>query len=206
MRFCRLVFIICLVLPCFGQQSTPSEMPPNLHYALLNDASGTTLWPKGTDQQVDLEIQFLAQVVRPGTDVGSLVNFNDNLFLDVQNSTKPTDLKAKLVREGRGSTKAFDALVATANWLDKYQFPDSRKAIFLFCDGDDNASNLSLQKTITSIQAVHIPVYVISPATVEHKKPGKEMQKLASATGGHAYFVSDPSTFDFAALKHELGR
>jgi hypothetical protein len=28
---------------------------------LLNDTSGKTLWPKGIDQQVDLEIQFLTQ-------------------------------------------------------------------------------------------------------------------------------------------------
>ena len=168
--------------------------------------SGKTLWPRGIEQQVSLESQFLEQVVRPGTDIGSLVNFADNFYIDVQNSTKPADLKFKLIRQEHGGTRAFDALVATANWLDKYQFPDSRKAIFLFSDGDDNASQLSLQKAITSVQAVHIPVFVIAPTAVEHKKQGKDLGKLASETGGHVYFVPKANTYDFTTLKHDLGR
>jgi hypothetical protein len=158
------------------------------------------------EQQVNLASQFLEQVVRPGTDIGSLVNFGENFYLDVQNSTKPADIKAKLIREGRGGTRTFDAVVAAANWLDKYQFRDSRKAIFLFSDGDDNASKWPFQKTITSVQAVHIPIFVIAPAVVEHTKQGKDLGKLASATGGHVYFVSKADTYDFAALKHDLGR
>ena len=170
MQFFNLAIILCSALPLSGQQCPPSGTPLNLHYALLNDTSGKTLWPKGIEQQVNLESQFLDQVVRPGTDIGTLVNLAENFYIDVQNSTKPADIKAKLIREERGGTRAFDALVATANWLDKYQFPDSRKAIFLFSDGDDNASQMSLQKTITSVQAVHIPIFVIAPTAVEHKK------------------------------------
>lgn len=32
------------------------------------------------------------------------------------------------------------------------------------------------------------------------------MVKLASATGGHVYFISKADTYDFAALKRDLGR
>jgi hypothetical protein len=203
--FC-LPILLCLALPLSSQTVPPSETPLNLHYALINDASGKTLWPKGTEQQVNLASQFLDQVVRPGTDIGSLVNFGENFYLDVENSTKPDDIKTKLIREGHGGTRAFDALVAAANWLEKDQFPNSRKAIFLFSDGDDNASQWGLQKTITSVQAVHIPVFVIAPAAVEHKRQGNDMAKLASATGGHVYFVSKADTYDFTALKRDLGR
>ncbi|HKV82064.1 MAG TPA: vWA domain-containing protein [Candidatus Sulfotelmatobacter sp.] len=203
--FC-LPILLWVALPLSSQAVPPSETPLNLQYALLNDTSGKTLWPKGTEQQVALASQFLDQVVRPGTDIGSLVNFGENFFLDVQNSAKPADIKAKLIREGQGATRAYDAVVAAANWLDKHQFPDSRKAIFLFSDGDDNASQWPLQKTIASIQALHIPVFVIAPAAVEHKKQGKDMVKLASATGGHVYFVPKADTYEFTALKHDLGR
>jgi hypothetical protein len=206
MKFFVLPIVLCLALPLSSQTVPSSGTPLNLQYALLNDTSGKTLWPKGMEQQVNLASQFLEQVVRPGTDIGSLVNFGENFYLDVQNSTKPADIKAKLIREGRGGTRAFDAVVAAANWLDKYQVRDSRKAIFLFSDGDDNASRWPLAKTITSVQAVHIPIFVIAPAVVEHKKQGKDLGKLASATGGHVYFVSKADTYDFAALKHDLGR
>ena len=206
MKFFCLPILLCFALP-HSSQGVPSSAPaPNLHYALLNDISGKTLWPKGTEQQVNLATQFLEQVVRPGTDVGSLVNFGEKSYLDVQNSNEPVVLKAKLIHEGHGGTRAWDAVVAAANWLDKYQFPDSRKAIFLFSDGDDNGSQWPLQKVITSVQAVHVPVFVIAPAVVEHKKQGKDLRQLASETGGHVYFVSKTNTCDFKALKQDLGR
>jgi hypothetical protein len=154
---------------------------------------------------VNLAKQFLKQVVKSGSDVGSLVNFGEDFFLDVQNSTNPDVIANKLIHEGRGGTKAFDAVVAAANWLDKYQFPDTRKAIFLFSDGDDNASLTSLQKAITAVQVVHVPVFVIAPSAVERKRQGKDMDKLANATGGHVYFVPKTDSFDFAALKRDLG-
>jgi len=203
--FC-LPIVLCLALPLSGQAAPSSGTPLNLHYALLNDTSGKTLWPKGMEQQVNLAGRFLEQVVRPGTDVGSLVNFGEKSYLDVQNSTEPAVLKAKLIHEGHGGTRAFDAVVAAANWLDKYRIPDSRKAIFLFSDGDDNGSEWSLQRVITSVQAVHVPVFAIAPAVVEHQKQGKDLRQLASATGGRVYFVSKADTYDFAALKRELGR
>jgi hypothetical protein len=206
MKFFCVPVLLCLALPLSGQAVPTSGTRLNLHYALLNDASGKTLWPKGTEEQVKLIIQFLDQVVQPDSDIGCLVNFGEDFYLDVQNSTRTSEIKAKLIREGHGGTRVFDGVVAAANWLVKHQFPDSQKAIFLFSDGDDNASQWPLEKAISSVQAVHVPVYVIAPAAVEHKRQGKDMVKLASATGGHTYFVPKTDIYDFAALKHELGR
>lgn len=161
----------------------------------------------GIGQQVKLENQFLTEVVKPGTDVGSLVNFADNFFLDVQNSTDPNNIKAKIIHDQRGGTRVFDTVAAAAAYLDKYQLPDSKRAIFLFSDGDDNASMWPLTKAITRVQAVHIPVFVIAPQTVEYKRQGKNLDTLAAATRGHAYFVPKKAgSFDFADLKRDLGR
>jgi hypothetical protein len=205
-KLATLTIILCLVLPFFGQQTLPSATSARLQYALLNDTSGRTLWPNGIGQQVKLEDQFLTEVVKPGTDVGSLVNFADNFFLDVQNSTDPQNIKAKIIHDQRGGTMVFDTVAAAAAYLDKYQLPDSQKAIFLFSDGDDDASMWPLTKAITHVQAVHIHVFVIAPAAVEHKRQGKDLDRLATATGGHAYFVPKTGTFDFADLKRDLGR
>src|SRR5215475_8978411 len=161
--------VLNLLSTVYAQQAGPPSAN-GLHYALLNDTSGKTLWPRGISQQVTLETQFLAEVVKPGSDIGSLVNFSEEFFLDVQNSKDPNAIAAKLIREGRHATKIYDSLVATARWLDKYQFPDTHKAIFLFSDGDDNASFTSLQGAIAAVQAVHIPIFVVAPSTVEHKR------------------------------------
>jgi hypothetical protein len=91
-----------------------------------------------------------------------------------------------------------------AGWI--VSVPDTRKAIFLFSDGDDNASLTSLQGIIVAVQAVHIPVFVIAPSSVEHKRQGKDLDKIASATGGHVYFAPKTDSFNFAARKRDLGR
>jgi len=207
MKRATLTTILCLALPVFGQQMPASPTSVRLHYALLNDTSGRTLWPNGIRQQVKLEDEFLSAVIKPGADFGSLVNFADAYFLDVQNSTDPKNIEKRIIHDQRGGTGVWDAVVAAASYLDKYQVPDSKRAVFLFSDGDDDASRWPLAKVIKQVQAVHIPVFVIAPAAVEHKKQGKDLDKLATATGGHAYFIPKKAdSFDFADLKRDLGR
>lgn len=184
-------------------------MGPRLQYVLLNDASRWTKWPKGIEQQVNMATQFLKQVVIPGADVGSLANFSDDteISLDVVNSTNPDDLATKLVRQGRGGTNVYGSVVSAAKWLSKQESSDRRKMVFVFSDGDDDASPISLKVAIKELQTNRIPVFVIAPSVVEHKKPGKDMKQLADATGGHAYFIDDTSgSFDFALLKRDLTR
>lgn len=64
----------------------------HLQYVLLNDQSGRTRWPGGIKQQADLADQFLKQVVVTGSDLGSLVNFGDSVYIDVQNEKDPRNL------------------------------------------------------------------------------------------------------------------
>jgi hypothetical protein len=59
---------------------------------------------------------------------------------------------------------------------------------------------------IAAVQRVDIPVSVVAPSAVEHKRQGKIMKQLANATGGHAYFVHNSDSFDFGPLKRDLAR
>jgi hypothetical protein len=61
----------------------------HLQYALLNDQSRHTRWPNGNKQQTELANRFLKQVVAAGIDMGTLVNFGEYVFLDVQNGKEP---------------------------------------------------------------------------------------------------------------------
>jgi hypothetical protein len=205
MKALLLITLVCLSIPLFGQQTAQTAPDTALHYVLMNDTSGKTLWPKGIEQQVSAETQFLKQVIRPGVDVGTVVNFAEDFWLDLENSTDPEAISAKLIRRGRNGTKLFEAVVAASDWLAEDP-SDKRKAIFVFSDGDDNASQMTLQSTIAAVQKTHIPVFVISPSAVEHHKQGKDMKQLANATGGHAYFAHNSEGFDFSVLKRDLGR
>jgi hypothetical protein len=116
-----------------------------LQYMVLNDTSGKTLWPGGIEQQANTAARFLKQVVRPSSDIGTLVNFSEEFSLDVENSTNPDDIVAKLVRRGHYATALYQALVSAAQWLAKQESSDRHKIIFVFSDGDDNASQISVE-------------------------------------------------------------
>ena len=207
MKISVLAVVFCLSFQVFCQQQTAAPATgTRLRYVILNDTSGRTSWPGGIPQQVDLITQFLEQVVRPGSDVGSLVNFSEEFYLDVENSTDPERVAAKLVRQGHHATALYKAVVLAAEWLAKQEPSDGQKVIFVFSDGDDNASQISLQKVIGTAQGLHIPVSVIAPSVVERKSPGKNMKQLANSTGGHAYFIRGNESLNSAALKRDLAR
>jgi hypothetical protein len=206
--------VLCLTLPIDCQQAAEPATGTRLDYVLLNDVSGSTLWPRGIEQQVNAATQFLKQVVVPGSDIGSLRNFsevnpNEDFLLDVENSTNPGEIAAKLVHQGRGGTNVGDTVVLAARWLAKQESSDRRKMIFVFSDWDDNASRLFQhypEDWIAAVRTLHIPIIVIAPSVVEHKRQGKRVKQFAEATGGHAYFIHESDRFDFSLFKRDLPR
>jgi hypothetical protein len=177
-----------------------------LQYILLNDASGRNQWPNGTKQQTDAADQLLKQVGVASSGVGSLVNFSDQVYIDVQNENDPQKLAAKLERTGRGGTVMYEAVVSAAKWLGKQPaLPDSRKVMFLFGDGEDNTSRSTLDDAGDALQRTGIPIFIVAPSSVETKKQGERLRQLASQSGGRVYFLqrdTRPVTFD--SLKRDL--
>jgi Mg-chelatase subunit ChlD len=206
MKLSILPLVLCLSLGVSGQQAPAASPGTPLQYVLLNDKSGRTLWPGGIEEQANAAAQLLKEVVKHRSDVGSLINFNQEFLMEVENSTDPTEIAAKLARQGRGGTQLFDALILAANWLAKQDSPDKRKVIFVFSDGDDNASQINLQETIVALQRTQIPVFVVAPSVVERKPQGKALKQLAARTGGHVSFLHENESFDFALVSHDLGR
>ena len=135
-----------------------------------------------------------------------MVNFSEEFSLEVENSTEPDEIAAKLARTGHHATRLYDALVSAAEWLAKQESSDKRKLIFVFFDGDDNASQTSLPETIAALQRAQISVIVVAPSVVEHKPQGKNLRQFATRTGGHAYFLHQNKDFDFVLIKRDLAR
>jgi Mg-chelatase subunit ChlD len=178
----------------------------HLQYVLLNDQSGSTRWSEGIKHQTEVAEQFLKQVVAAGSDIGSLVNFGDDVYIDVQNEKDPLILAAKLERKGVGGTKLYDAVVSAAKWLAKQPVSsDHRKVMFLFCDGEDNASKRRLSEAIDTLQRATIPIFIVAPSSVETKKQGEKLRQLSNETGGRVYFLPrDTKQVEFALLKQDL--
>jgi hypothetical protein len=202
----HILFIVFgLTLHAYGQRTADLSAAPGLQYVLLYDKSGRTLWPGGIEEQANAASQFLKDVVRPGTDVGTLVNFDEDFSIAVENSKQPDDISAKLTRQGGGGTRFWEAVVWAEEWVAKQQPSDRKKVIFVFTDGDDDASQTPWEVIYANLQKLHIPVFIIAPSVVEHKRPGKRITQMVGATAGAAYFVGKGS-LDFARLKHDLDR
>jgi von Willebrand factor type A domain len=166
------------------------------------------VWPNGTKQQTDAEDQFLKQIVVASSDVGTLVNFSDGIYVDVQNENNPEKLAAKLDRKGMGDTKIYDAVVSAVQWLARQAaLPDCRKVIFLFTDGDDNTSRSSLDEATDALQRTGIPIFIVAPSSVEGKREGQKLSQLASQSGGRVYFLArDTKQVKFDFLKRDLAQ
>ena len=177
----------------------------HLQYALMNAEVQAARWPRGSQQQIDIATKFLRQVVRPGLDIGSLVNFSDEFYLDSWNEKDPGRLAFMLAND-RGGPAMYDAVIATASQLaHDPSVPGYRKVIFLFCDGEDRQSRFKLDGATEALQRFRIPLFAFAPSAVESKSQGKNLRKLALATGGRAYFLADDtSKVNFDALKRDL--
>jgi hypothetical protein len=182
-----------------------------LHYVLLNDQSGSgqSNWPKGVAEQAAYEDAFLNSIVKKNMDVGTLINFNDETYIDVMNEKDPSVLSSKIERRGRGGSATYDAIVKSTSWFSKQpDIPNSRKVLFLFTDGDeDNASHLSSRKAIEELQKNSISLFVFLPASATGKKKSLAVYELlATSSGGRVYSVPTDQigTSVFGALQADL--
>ncbi len=125
-----------------------------------------------------------------------VVNFNDEYYLDQDFTNNLLKLKEALEKiDARGGTALYDALVASADHLKQFARLD-KKVLFLVTDGEDNASNETLEQAVKQLQQENGPsVYAIGIlGDEEHPKRAKRaLEIIAQRTGGIAFF---PKTLD----------
>jgi Mg-chelatase subunit ChlD len=105
-----------------------------------------------------------------------IVNFNDEYYLDQEFTSDIKKLKAALEKvEARGGTALYDAIVAS--WTDELAHsPLQRRVLFVVTDGDDDASQLSLEQAMHTLQQENA------------RKAKRALQLIADRTGGIAFF------------------
>jgi Ca-activated chloride channel homolog len=125
-----------------------------------------------------------------------VVNFNDEYYLDQDFTNDLLKMKEALEKiDARGGTALYDAVVASADHLKRYARLE-KKVIFVVTDGEDNASNESLEQAVRQLQEENGPsVYAIGVlGDEEHPKRARHaLEIIAQRTGGLAFF---PKTLD----------
>jgi Ca-activated chloride channel homolog len=146
-------------------------------------------------QKVNAAALDLVHSSNPNDEV-FIVNFNDEFFLDQDFTSNIDKLKDGLEKiRARGGTKLYDAVVVSADHLEK-DAKLERKVIFVVTDGEDSESSETLEDTVRRLQAYNGPtVYALGILEKEeHAKRAKHaLQMMSERTGGLAFF---PQTLD----------
>ena len=125
-----------------------------------------------------------------------VVNFNDEYYLDQDFTNDLLKLKEALEKiDAKGGTALYEAVVASADHL-KRNARLERKVLFVVTDGEDNASQETLEQAVKHLQEENGPaVYAIGIlGDEEHPRRAKRaLEIIAQRTGGLAFF---PKTLD----------
>ena len=117
------------------------------------------------------------------------MNFNDEYYLDQDFTNNLLKLKEALEKiDARGGTALYDAVVASAEHL-KRNARLEKKVLLIVTDGEDNASNETLEQAVKQLQEENGPsVYAIGIlGDEEHPKRAKRSRSSRSArVGSHS--------------------
>ena len=154
-------------------------------------------------------LAFLKRILRPKTDLGMVVGFNQQVHL-TQVPTSDPALLAHGLRELQpaGETAIYDAVMVASQSLVKVREDQpSRRAIILITDGEDNRSHIGLQQAVDSALRSETVIYVLSTNPdygIQLAEQGdKNMKQLAEATGGRLLRATDDDAVAGAFVKLE---
>jgi len=187
-----------------------------VHVAVLMDISASTAGK--LEFQKTAAKDFIYTVVRARKDRAAFGVFDEDLQL-LQDFTERHDLLDRAVdsvKKPGTNTALWDAI-----WLmcdEKMRGVTGRRVIVVITDGDDTASRARLKEAIEIAQATETIVFAISTkAGLSGAVPGvemgtpkdsgdRELERLASETGGRAFFIGDRINLEraFTRVAREL--
>jgi len=137
-----------------------------------------------------------------------IVNFNDDAYLDVPFTNDMHKMEQGLARiDSRGGTAMRDAIGMSLDYI-KQEAKKDKKVLMVITDGNDNASNLSLERVVQRSNQYDTLVYAIGLFTDEEKheatKARRALNELTGATGGLSFYPKDVS--DVQALALQIAR
>ena len=138
------------------------------------------------DEIDDLKLvarEFLDRL-RP-VDKPALMGFNSAFFLlAARDADRPTRLRAIAELSASGGTAIYDTIINGAEQLAAHP---GRRAMVVFTDGDDQSSRSTLESARAALHAQDSLLYLVSTASDTDRR--RELSRLATETGGAAYFA-----------------
>ena len=143
-------------------------------------------------------------------DEAFIVNFNDAYYMDADFTSDIKVLEQGLTKiDSRGGTAMRDAIWASIDHL-KAKAKRDKKVILVVTDGNDNASERSLEALVRLAQEDDVLIYAIGLLTEEDRAEAKKAQRalnlLTESTGGQVFYPKDVSEVDKIAhqVAHDI--
>ena len=135
-----------------------------------------------------------------------IVNFNDEAYLDADFTNDIKVMEQGLTKiDSRGGTAMRDAIRMSIDHL-KEKAKRDKKVILVVTDGNDNASNMSLESLVRLAQQDDVLVYAIGLLSDEEKQEARKARRaldiLVSSTGGQVFYPKDVSEVE--RIAHEV--
>ena len=139
------------------------------------------------------------------SDQVTVLGFNDNLFTLAKRSTDQVVRERAIGRlRAWGGTALYDAIVQGIDLLGRQQ---GRRAIIVFTDGKDENSHAPMESAIAQVEGSDAMIYPVGQGRAVHEKDlQKLLQRIATTSGGRAFFSTSPSKLDevFAEILDDL--
>jgi Ca-activated chloride channel homolog len=181
----------------------PDEAPP-LHIGLLLDTSGSMA--EDLRDARAAAVKFVNALDR-AADV-TLVDFDTEVRVArFGTNDYPRLIERIRSRKPDGWTALYDAIGV---YLDGAQNQDGQKVLVLYTDGGDTTSSLTFREMLDLCKASDVTVYTVG--YMEHQSSSSrlqqrsELERVASLTGGQAYFPGSSKDLDgvFDKIRDEL--
>ncbi len=125
----------------------------------------------------------------------TLLAFNDNIFTLARRATNQAERERAIDRMASwGGTALHDVIIMATEILGRQS---GRRSIVLFSDGDDQSSHAPLDAAITRTEGSDATIYAIGQGrAVQNKALQKLMSRIATVSGGRAFFTDDNNQLD----------
>jgi Ca-activated chloride channel homolog len=137
-----------------------------------------------------------------------IVNFNDEAYLDTDFTSDIKQMQQGLTKiDSRGGTAMRDAIRMSIDHL-KDKGKRDKRVLLVVTDGNDNASQVSLETTVRAAQDAETIVFAIGLLSDEERREASKAKRalmtLTEATGGQSFFPRDATEVD--KIAHQVAR
>lgn len=179
----------------FRREDVPVSM------GLVIDNSGSM---REKRRKVEAAAIALVKASNPQDEV-FIVNFNDEPFQDVPFTSDLKRMEEGLARiDSRGGTAMRDSILASIGYA-KSKGRRDKKVIVAITDGNDNMSEIGLERLVREAQQQEVLIYTIGLFSEEDRGEAKKAQRaidtITKATGGQAYYPKEVDEVGKIALQ-----